>query len=214
MPTPTEAELLAKPPAERWGDDDAGRRYVEERWSDPRRAARDPRLVAKLLERCDARGDRILDVPCGTGRLRATLERFGTTYVGMDVSPPMLAEARRGGAKRLAAADLTRLPLRDASFGVVVACRILHHLAADELFDAAVRELVRVSSKAVVASFWDRASLPALGRRARGHRAGGRVAHSKRRVRAAFAAAGAEVRTYEHSFRFFSQQTFVLATRA
>ena len=229
MPTtPTAAETQAKAPEERWRGPDAGRSYAEERWSSPRRAARDPRLVARLLARHGARGERILDAPCGTGRLRATLERFAPIYVGLDVSRPMLARAKQDGARRLAAADILRLPLRDASFDVVVACRILHHLADDAAFEAVVRELVRVSAAVIVASFWDSASLPALGRRVRGHRrrgrahgqrggaheAGGRVAHTKRRVRAAFAAAGAEVRAFEYSFRFLSQQTFVLATRA
>ena len=45
-----------------------------------------------------SRGSRVLDVPCGFGRHTRLLARRGMLVVGVDLSPAMLAEARRGGA--------------------------------------------------------------------------------------------------------------------
>ena len=44
------------------------------------------------------RGARVLDVPCGFGRHARVLARRGMLVVGVDLSPAMLAEARRGGS--------------------------------------------------------------------------------------------------------------------
>jgi SAM-dependent methyltransferase len=200
------------PPERRWRDAGAGRRYAEERWRDPRRAARDPRLVERLLARAGVQAALVLDAPCGTGRLRAQLAGRARLCVGLDVSPAMLATARAGGLPLLRG-DVFRLPFADGAFDAVVCCRLLHHLAEPAALDAAVRELVRVARGVVVASFWDRAALPDLGRRLTGRPRRGRVAHRKRDVCAAFARAGAEVRGFAHSLRFVSQQTFLLAEK-
>jgi ubiquinone/menaquinone biosynthesis C-methylase UbiE len=40
-------------------------------------------------------GDRVLEIGCGTGTLALMMAQRGTTVVGVDASPPMLAEARR-----------------------------------------------------------------------------------------------------------------------
>src|SRR4029453_5402858 len=42
------------------------------------------------------RGARVLDVPCGFGRHARLLARRGLMVVGVDLSPAMIAEARRG----------------------------------------------------------------------------------------------------------------------
>ena len=41
------------------------------------------------------RGERILDIGCGTGQLTAEIARSGAQVVGLDNSPDMLAEARK-----------------------------------------------------------------------------------------------------------------------
>ncbi|MGW2993301.1 methyltransferase domain-containing protein, partial [Streptomyces sp. NPDC001193] len=71
-------------------------------------------------------GDRVLDAGCGTGRaltaLRAAVGPAGTV-LGADLTPQMLAAARRAGRDAegaLLLADVARLPLRD---GVLDACR-------------------------------------------------------------------------------------------
>jgi len=57
---------------------------------------RDAELIARLL---DLRpGTRVLDVPCGHGRIANRLARLGCRVVGLDRSAAFLAVARRDGA--------------------------------------------------------------------------------------------------------------------
>ena len=64
---------------------------------------------------------RVLDLACGTGRHAAPLSRAGHDVIGLDLSPVLLARARR---KRSTAqwlrADMSRIPLRDGSCDAVI----------------------------------------------------------------------------------------------
>jgi SAM-dependent methyltransferase len=202
----------------RWQARDAGVRYAVRRFRDPRAALRDPMLVERILDRhCVRSGLKpVLDVPCGTGRLRPVLERRGMRWVGADVSPTMLSEAAAAPETALVLADVERLPFADDSFDVVVCCRLLHHLQDEDVLEAAVAELVRVSARLVIASFWDSASWHAWRRRVglrRSEGPRGRRAVSKRVLSRVFQDSGAEVVDFHHSFRFVSQQTFAVARK-
>lgn len=202
----------------KWQEVGAGVRYASERWKSSRAALRDPLLVERILERHSVRPALrpILDAPCGTGRLRGVLERRGMRYVGIDVSPSMLDEARHGSPSGLCLAAVERLPFRDDSFDVVICCRLLHHIHEPDALQSIVHELVRVSYRMVIASFWDSASLHAWRRRVglrRREGPSGRHAMSKRNLRRIFRAAGADVIGYHHSLRFVSQQAFVVALK-
>jgi SAM-dependent methyltransferase len=207
-------------PRGRWLDPDAGERYAGPRWRSARRRERDPRRIASLLDRHlasgrrDARKPWLLDAPSGNARLRSLLEERAV-WVGLDVSPSMLAGAGRLGATRLLRGDVGRLPFRDGSFDAVVCCRLLHHLRQEAAFRRTVAELVRVSSGLVVASFWDAACLAEWGAKRR-HRARGETRCSRSRgfVRQAFAAAGAEVLEFRHSLRYLSRQSYVAARKS
>ena len=203
---------------DKWSDEGAGRRYTGSRWKTRQAALRDPALVERILARDGARpGLRpILDAPCGTGRLRGVFERRGMRYVGLDVSWPMLREARRGDETGLVMAFVDRMPFRDDSFDLVVCCRLLHHLHDPEEAEAVVRELVRVAHRMVIVSFWDAASLHAWRARVglrRSEGPHGRRALPKRAIKRMFDAAGAEVVDFHHSFRFVSQQAFAVALK-
>lgn len=202
----------------KWQAADAGRHYASGRWKSPRAAMRDPMLVERILARHAPRPalEPVLDVPCGTGRLRPLLERRGLRYVGVDISPAMLTEAHGGDAASLVRASVARLPFEDGSFDVVVCCRLLHHLREPEELAVTVGELTRVARRLVVASFWDAASLHAWRRRVglkRSEGPRGRRAIHKRTLTGLFDAAGAEVIEFHHSFRFVSQQAFVVARK-
>jgi len=210
--TASEARVKSVAPVEKWRGEDAGRRYASLRFGSRRAAQRDPGLVRDILLRHGATS--LLDAPCGSGRLLPVLSRGGIRSVGVDVSAAMLTEGPGG---RCLQAALEHLPFRDGTFDVVVCCRLLHHLGADEL-GGVLSELCRVSSRLVVASFWDAASLPALRRRlVRGRTARDdapertRRPLSKAKLEEAFASNGARVLEYRHSFRFLSRQTFVVA---
>jgi SAM-dependent methyltransferase len=202
----------------KWTRGHGGDAWRRGRWGTRRRAQRDPRAVAGLLAAQLARPGRVLDVACGTGRLRAAIEELGHLWIGCDASADQLGAA--SGARVRASAE--RLPFLDRSFDAVVACRFLHHLEADRTLAEVVSELVRVSRGPIVASFWDRDTWPFLLRRtdeasntetARRDDSG-RVARSSARIEQVFAAAGAPVVRVARPVWRLSAQTFVVARRA
>ena len=205
----------------KWTGEGSGAHYEGARFSSERARERDIRCVHALID--EVLGEqpvaRILDVPCGSGRLTRELSARAALYVGADISPSMLGAARApaddaGPRTTLALADGLALPFASQSFDVVVACRWLHHLHDEETLGRAIAELVRISRGLVIASFWDERSLPgwrrSLGlKRAEGP--AGRSAKSRAQIVKHFDRAGADPVSWRATLRFFSQQTFVAA---
>ncbi|GIL34280.1 class I SAM-dependent methyltransferase [Phycicoccus sp. DTK01] len=89
-------------------------------------------------------GAHVLDAGCGTGRIARYLVDRGLSVVGVDLSPGMLAMARRDHPDlELHEGSLTELPLADVSVDGVVFWYSLIHLTGDEL-PVALAEAVRV----------------------------------------------------------------------
>ena len=212
----SESETSAK-----WQGPGCAEHYARSRFKSRRAAGRDLECVRDLLDELAGPGriERLLDVPCGSGRLSRELAARARRYVGADASRPMLREAAPAFAElaQPALAIEARapdLPFLDASFDVIVACRFLHHLHDEQALARTIAELARVSRGLVIASFWDASSLPQWRRNLglkRGEGPRGRVAVSRERIRACFLAAGAEVVAWRATLRFVSQQTFVAA---
>src|SRR5262245_35884873 len=84
-----------------------------------------PAVDEEFVERHHRAGGRLLDLGCGTGRLLLRLARAGSWVVGVDLSPEMLAVARRtageaGLGVHLLRANLVQLDaLADGSFDTV-----------------------------------------------------------------------------------------------
>ncbi len=101
--------------------------------------------VARLAERryrCMFHGgSRILDVGCGVGE--AALRAGGADYVGIDLSETQVREGRNRPGRRLAVADVTRLPFADGAFDRVCCMGVLHHLGRDAIRPA-LCEMARV----------------------------------------------------------------------
>lgn len=89
-----------------------------------------------------ARG-RVLEAGCGAGRVLLHYHGRGREIVGMDFVAPALAKiGGRAPGLPLVAADVTRMPFADASFGAVLAFGLYHNLEAG--MDAALAETRRV----------------------------------------------------------------------
>jgi SAM-dependent methyltransferase len=64
---------------------------------------------------------RVLDVPCGTGRIAVPLAERGFTVAGLDISEAVLSVARAAGpALDLRQGDMRSLPWPDGSFDAVL----------------------------------------------------------------------------------------------
>ncbi len=80
------------------------------------------------------KGDKILDLGCGWGRvLKPVLDR-GAKAVGLDISEKMLHAAKRhlkakGHKAVLILGDATRLPFADNSFDMIYSLLVLQHLS-------------------------------------------------------------------------------------
>ena len=92
----------------------------------------------------------VLDVGCGTGMmaLRIAAQYPGCTVYGADLSPKMIAVARRDAEKRGLAVNfrvgsITDLPYAGGSFDVVITNIMYHHLDLAEKRQA-VAEIARV----------------------------------------------------------------------
>jgi SAM-dependent methyltransferase len=114
---------------------------------------RERRVIARLLAGVPA-GARVLDLPCGAGRLLGFLAGLGFAATGADASPHMVARAREAHGGAPVVADAFRPPFRDTAFDAVVCNRLLHHLPEDAERRAVLAGLARVCRGPLVVSFF------------------------------------------------------------
>ena len=90
-------------------------------------------------------GLRVLEVGCGTGSNLKRYQQAGCHISGIDLSPSMLAVARRklGEKADLRLGSAAEMPFPEASFDLSVAMLTLHEMPA-EIRSAVILEMVRV----------------------------------------------------------------------
>ncbi|MDP8235274.1 MAG: class I SAM-dependent methyltransferase [Candidatus Erginobacter occultus] len=121
---------------------------------------------------------RILDIPCGTGRLSEYLLQKGYSVEGADISPEMVRytnQRLKGYVSRNA--DIARvenaeeLSFPDATFAAAVSLRLFGHTPPENRLRV-INELKRVSQSYLILVYYDRNSLVGMtrqaGRRKRG----------------------------------------------
>ena len=137
-------------------------------------------IVDRALAEAGVRG-RVLDCPCGAGRLTPTILSHADHVTAIDLSGAMVDEARdalaaldAGTRLDFAVASVTDLPFEDDHFDAAVCHRLIHHLADASDRAAVFRELARVTKTHVVMSFSDATTLK--------HRLQSRRGRKRRRV--------------------------------
>jgi SAM-dependent methyltransferase len=132
----------------------------------PKRAATERRLLERVWP--GARGETVLDLPCGTGRLLPFLREQEHRVAQGDGALAMLQQAsQRGLVGELATqCNALQMPFADGAVDGVVMFRFLHHLPR-EAAKAAVAEGCRVARRFLVVSFFHPCSMHHMQRRAR-----------------------------------------------
>lgn len=118
-------------------------------------------IVDRALAQAGATG-RLLDCPCGAGRLTPILLRHGHHVTAVDLSAAMVEQAKDALAAEAAAgrvdfavASVDDLPFADDAFDTAVSHRLIHHVADGRERAGMLSELRRVAARRVVVSFND-----------------------------------------------------------
>jgi 2-polyprenyl-3-methyl-5-hydroxy-6-metoxy-1,4-benzoquinol methylase len=133
------------------------------------------RAEMRLLDRAFAlipKTHRVLDVPCGGGRVAIHLANRGYNVSCADLSEAMIEIARENIANnRLSCPverqDIEQLTYPDCRFDTIVCFRLFHHFPNAEIRQRVVSELCRVAARNVVLSYFSPYSYTTAKRRLR-----------------------------------------------
>lgn len=132
--------------------------------------AREFRLLRRLLS-SQGHNKTILDVPSGGGRLSGPISQFADLLIEADIAQGQVMYGKQHSRVMTPQIWMTatafHLPFRDNSVDATVCCRLCHHLPTELERQALVTELLRVSRKFVLMTFFDYRSFKNLLRRMR-----------------------------------------------
>ena len=189
-------------------------RYRDRRFtsgSGPVTDHRERSILRELLARCSPKNGMWLDAPSGAGRMSSELPGH---VVQLDRDFEMV-RAIPTGERRICACS-TQLPFSDHAFAGALCCRLLQHLPLRAERVAVLRELHRVATGPVVATFFDAMSLQharRVMRRAMGKKRSGRSAITRAQFVSEAREAGFARIEFRASMRFLGEQTFALLQR-
>ena len=94
------------------------------------------------------RGERVLEIGCGTGSNLSFYRKAGSQAFGLDLSAAMLSQAKEkfGNKTVLVRGDATEIPFADESFDTVLAMLTLHEMPS-VIRTRVVDEMIRVSKE-------------------------------------------------------------------
>lgn len=99
-----------------------------------------------------------LDVGCGTGRMVKWLRFFGIDAHGIEISKQALEMAEPSLKQYLKEGDITKLPVEDKQYDLVVTFDVLEHVERGKI-KKAVEESIRVAKKHVMHKIYTRENL-------------------------------------------------------
>lgn len=112
--------------------------------------AADTKHMTTILQPLGLRGEKVIDVACGTGAYYPFLSRRYTKYIGVDTSGKMLSKARKRYHKvEFTLGDAKHLNYDDQTFDLVFCMSLLIHMPLKTI-EKVFGELWRVSRKNVV----------------------------------------------------------------
>lgn len=161
---------------------------------------------------------RVLDLPCGHGRLSDFLRQRCDRLIEGDWSFTMVDLNQRDhgtdGRSYLRCSAL-QIPLPDRSVDLAVSFRLSHHLETPELREQHLRQLFRVADRAVIVTWFSHTSLKAVLRRWKTRFTSKREKNTmrNRRVREIAEAAGFRQRAATPLFRIGSGHVLGLFVR-
>lgn len=128
------------------------------------------RLIRRHLKRV-GHSRVILELPCGGGRITPALAAAADFLIEADIAIGQILYGRATGNVATPRAWMTasafHIPLRDGAVDGAVCVRLAHHLPTPAERDRLFHELLRVSKRFVIATFFDHYSLKNLTRRLR-----------------------------------------------
>jgi ubiquinone/menaquinone biosynthesis C-methylase UbiE len=159
------------------------------------------RAEMKLVDRAFAlipKHHRVLDLPCGGGRVTVHLGLQGYKMSSADLSDSMLAITRENVDMHelncsVEKQDIENLTYPDQHFDSLISFRLFHHFPNPEIRQRAVSEPCRVTREFVVISYFSPLSVTSIKRslrRARGGRASEKHSTPLAEVKGYFANAG------------------------
>ena len=152
---------------------DAARKYQSRK---PGRHKAEMRLVDRAFALIP-KGARVLDAPCGGGRVTVHLAKKGYRMSSADLSEEMIEITREAIAANkidgsVERQDVEKLTYGDRSFDAVMSFRLFHHFPNVEIRQRVVRELCRVADKYVALSYFSPVSWTSVKRKIRAARGG------------------------------------------
>ncbi len=135
------------------------------------------RAEMRLIDRAFShipKSHRVLDVPCGGGRVTVHLMKRGYRMSAADLSESMIEIARQtvGEGVPVEKQDVERLTYPDQHFDTIVSFRLFHHFPNPEIRQRVVHELCRVARHNVVLSYFSPYSWTSMKRKLRAARGG------------------------------------------
>ncbi|GJL81409.1 MAG: hypothetical protein DHS20C01_10430 [marine bacterium B5-7] len=170
---------------ERFNNETVAREYVLKK--NTLNSSKNRREMARIIEGLEglAAGSRVLDLPCGSGRLEPMLLEKGYRVVAADYSQPMIEVATvyldditikpgiesssHGDPHSPAPAeivfeqqDVLNTTFEDNAFDAIICNRLLHHYPEAATRRAVLAELRRICRDRLIVSYYDNYALSAL----------------------------------------------------
>lgn len=126
----------------------------------------------KLVDRAFSlipKAHRVLDLPCGGGRVTVHLGLQGYKMSSADLSDAMLAITKENIAQNglkgtVEKQDIEKLTYPDQHFDSLISFRLFHHFPNPEIRQRAVSELCRIARQFVAISYFSPASVTSVKR--------------------------------------------------